>query len=155
MSSIARNSFIFLILMSLLVLWGATITTTATDTTDIGTKHKVLVDISNKLPDQTSFTIHCKSQDDDLGKHDVKAGQKYGFKFRVNWWGTTLFFCGASWQGNYVEFDIYRASRDDEKRCYFHCMWEVRGDAIVGYKEGYKEPDIFIHWKKQTSHILV
>ncbi|PKI64251.1 S-protein homolog 5-like [Punica granatum] len=106
--------------MSLLVLWKARTATAATDRINLGTGHKVLVDISNELPNGTSFTIHCKYKDDNLRNHFVDPQQKYGFKFRTNFWGTTLFFCGASWQGRQVEFDIFRASRDDTKRCFYH-----------------------------------
>ncbi|PKI64250.1 hypothetical protein CRG98_015360 [Punica granatum] len=59
----------------------ATVTET-TDKINFGLGPKVLVDISNKLPNGTSFTFHCKSKNDDLGTHVVEPGQKYGFRFR-------------------------------------------------------------------------
>ncbi|XP_031374191.1 S-protein homolog 27-like [Punica granatum] len=98
-----------------------------------------------------SFTIHCKSKNDDLKTHVVEPGQKYGFRFRVDFFGTTLFFCGAKWHGGHVVFDIYKADRDDMYRCPYHCRWEARGDAIVGYMEHYPNPDIVIPWNKSFT----
>ncbi|PKI26447.1 hypothetical protein CRG98_048864, partial [Punica granatum] len=74
-------------------------------------------------------------KDDDLGIHTVGAGQSYSFRFRVNIIGSTLFFCGASWQGGQLVFDIYRADRDNPDRCFKYCRWEARDSAIVGFKE--------------------
>ncbi|PKI36638.1 hypothetical protein CRG98_042964 [Punica granatum] len=109
----------------------------------------VTVEIFNKLPLGATFTIHCKSKDDDLGTHEVGTGQSYSFHFKVNFWGTTLFFCRASHEGNNVDFEIYRASRDDTDRCPDYCMWVANGDGIMGYPESSSEkPDIVIPWKR-------
>ncbi|PKI31211.1 hypothetical protein CRG98_048399 [Punica granatum] len=102
----------------------------------------VKVTISNQLPNGAPFTIHCKSRDNDLGTHVIGAGQTYEFSFRINFPGTTLFFCGVGWQGGQVEFDIYRASYKCDG-----CYWEVREDFILGYIDGSPKPDVAIPWK--------
>ncbi|KAJ4847786.1 hypothetical protein Tsubulata_003335 [Turnera subulata] len=60
------------------------------------------------------ITIHCKSKDDDLGVHVLKRSQRYEWDFRVNFWGTTLFFCGVQTQWGSGTFDFYDAKRDYE-----------------------------------------
>ncbi|XP_031374192.1 S-protein homolog 2-like [Punica granatum] len=101
----------------------------------------------NKLSNGAPLTIHCKSRDDDLGKHVLGAGQSYSFQFRVNIFGSTLFFCGASWQGGQIKFEIYNTDRDDYGRCNEYCQWEARDYAIVGFKEGEsKSYDISLPW---------
>ncbi|PKI64259.1 hypothetical protein CRG98_015369 [Punica granatum] len=106
------------------------------------------VSTSNQLPNGAPFTIHGKSGDDDLGSHVIGAGQSYGFSFKVNFFETTLFFCGVGWQGGQVEFDIYEAKRDFGLRCNNECKWQVRGDAVVGFSmDGGPNPDIVIPWK--------
>ncbi|PKI64257.1 hypothetical protein CRG98_015367 [Punica granatum] len=102
----------------------------------------ISVSISNQLPNGAPFTIHCKSKDDDLGTHVIGAGQSYEFSFRINFWETTLFFCGLGKQGGHVDFDIYKVPyRCDD------CKWQVRGDAVVGLGMDPDSKDIVIPWK--------
>lgn len=76
--------------------------------------------------------IHCKSKDEDLGAHEVGPVQGYGFSPTVNFWGTALYSCGASWRGGRADFDIFKASRDDEDACPENtCHWVARGDGVV------------------------
>ncbi|PKH93076.1 hypothetical protein CRG98_049846 [Punica granatum] len=91
----------------------------------------------------SNLTIHCKSKDDDLETHVVQANQGYGVEFRVDFFGTTLIFCKASREHGHAEFDICEASRD-RSRCSHYCKWGAAEDAIMGYKEGEEELDIFM-----------
>ncbi|OWM73851.1 S-protein homolog 5-like [Punica granatum] len=110
---------------------------------NLGTK--VMVEVNNSLPGDASFNIHCKSKDDDLGIHIIGVYQNYKFKFKVNFWATTLFFCGIRWQGGGVTFDIYYAKRD-LNRCPHHCLWLVREVGVMGFQQDKPTPDIIIPW---------
>ncbi|PKI35806.1 S-protein homolog 2-like [Punica granatum] len=110
------------------------------------TSAKLTVEIFNKLPNGMPLTIHCKSKDDDLGTHVLAVGQSFSFKFRVNIFGSTLFFCGASWQGGQLVFDIYDADRDNNVRCNERCEWEATKDGIEGFMEDDPDPDLHFPW---------
>ncbi|XP_031374985.1 S-protein homolog 5-like [Punica granatum] len=150
MSLVNRNYFVLAIVLCLLVLQEAMTKAISTDDTTEAILSEVNVDIANKLPNGATFTIHCKSGNDDLGTHVIGAGKSYGFSFKINVTGSTLFFCGVSWQGGQVEFDIYNTSRDDGKRCSDECKWLAKEDAVVGFNfigTG-PNPDIVIPWQK-------
>lgn len=70
------------------------------------------------------LTVHCKSGDDDLGKHVLRHGQSYGFNFGNSIFKSTLFFCGFTWSGKLHYFDIFK---DDNRRtsdCNL-CEWKI------------------------------
>lgn len=103
------------------------------------------------------LTIHCKSKNDDLGTHVIYNNQCYTWKFRINIWESTLFFCGLSWKGGSGVYDIYKARRDYNKvRCMKECDWFVTKDGIEGYTESYPfysrkhERDIVFEWQNKT-----
>ncbi|OWM86195.1 hypothetical protein CDL15_Pgr011019 [Punica granatum] len=148
MSLLQRNIFLSVVIFCLVVSRAATTVAVAANTDIFGLFPKIRVDVFNELPRGATFTIHCKSRDDDLGTHVIQPGQKYEFSFRVNFFKTTLFHCGVSWEGGHVDFALYRASRDDNGRCDEYCRWQARGDAIVGYRENRPDPDIVIPWNK-------
>lgn len=150
MGSLGRNSYLSVLILCLVVSQESTtlVTASATPSWSLFPKHKV--DIFNNLPNGATFTIHCKSKDDDLGTHVIGPGDKSEIRFRANLMETTLFFCGVSWQGGQVVFDIFDAKRDDVwGRCLHYCLWKATGDGILGYREDeYSNPDIVIPWKK-------
>ncbi|OWM73905.1 S-protein homolog 5-like [Punica granatum] len=147
MSLVKVNSFLLILVSLLAVLQESSTASLPTKAGKITILPKVTVDIINNLPLPTLLTIHCKSKDDDLGIHVVQPLQRYSFQFRVNLFGSTLFFCGASWQGGHVEFDIFNAKRDND-RCDTYCMWEAREDAMVGFRQDNDiNEDISFPWK--------
>ncbi|XP_062104464.1 S-protein homolog 24-like [Humulus lupulus] len=109
--------------------------------------YKTTVQIFNNLDNQNQLTVHCKSADDDLGAHVVANNQDYEFKFRINFAGTTLYFCGLTWVGGTGSYDIFRASRDSF-RCASKCVWRAHNDGIYGFKEGSNQTtaDIIYKW---------
>ncbi|KAM7466309.1 hypothetical protein LguiB_013871 [Lonicera macranthoides] len=92
-------------------------------------KIKKEIHIVNGLPDNTySLVFRCQSKDDDLGEHQLLVGQEYYWKFHVNFFKTTLFFCHFYWGDQDNVFDVFRASTpfpdcspaaDDTPRCYW------------------------------------
>lgn len=114
---------------------------------------KTTVVIFNNLGGD-DLTIHCKSKNDDLGTHVIYNNQNYEWKFRPNFWGTTLFFCHFSWVGGAGTYDIYKATRDHNgNRCRHECDWFVTKNGIEGYSEKNKylgvkrEKDIVFLWQ--------
>lgn len=147
MSSLGKFSLLPVLLLCLLVLQESATTEAAVPEFELVPYN--LVEIFNRLPNGESFTIHCKSADDDLGVHVIAPGQSSKIRFRTNFFQTTLFFCGVKWKGGHIEFDIFDAKRDEVTgRCNPYCKWEARGDAIVGFDDSTPVPDISIPWKK-------
>lgn len=90
-----------------------------------------------------SLLIHCRSKQDDLGKHELKHGQEYTWSFKVNIDGSTLFYCNIR-QGkalkHFVAFSAVVEGSDcaDTGKCY----WLV---TEAGF---YFSSDNFTWWRK-------
>ncbi|GAV73275.1 Self-incomp_S1 domain-containing protein, partial [Cephalotus follicularis] len=91
--------------------------------------YKINVTITNIV--QSNITIHCMSKDDDLGVHVLSRGDSFGWCFIVNFWRTTLFFCGLTSQYGNGVYDIVK-TRKDMERC-SQCLWEFKENGVHGY----------------------
>ncbi|KAM6565506.1 hypothetical protein CsatA_024634 [Cannabis sativa] len=118
---------------------------------------KTTVEIYNKLDNGTLLTVHCKSKDDDLGSHDLSENQSFRWKFRINIYGTTLFYCRFTWKGGSKTFNIFDAKRD-ENRCPPTCIWRVRNDGVHAYHDVNQkddQDDIFFKWDQPDSSPVI
>ncbi|OVA10709.1 Plant self-incompatibility S1 [Macleaya cordata] len=112
----------------------------------------VHVSIVNEIADKQILTIHCKSKDDDLGEHKLEYGQDFHWKFHINLFGTTLYWCSMWWtdsNGRLIQgsFDTYKADRD-WIRCGRHCKYPVRQDGVYGYWEETQIYKLVYPWPK-------
>jgi len=105
---------------------------------------RVTVTIINEViaPDLKTITVHCKSQDDDLGFHTLVFEGSWKFKFTPIFFPdlrSTLFFCSFTWPGNPHRhyLDIYDQNHDS---CWY-CRWKINidGGCLNSHKCG--------HWK--------
>ncbi|CAN6684700.1 unnamed protein product [Malus baccata var. baccata] len=98
---------------------------------------KMRVHVINGLTNET-LNVHCQSKDDDLGSHDVSVNEEYSWKFKLNFWDTTLFFCNLSWKGGHKSFDAYSSAITDvcEES---DCRWRATGDGIYLFIIKHKE----------------
>ncbi|KAJ4834838.1 hypothetical protein Tsubulata_041775 [Turnera subulata] len=89
---------------------------------------KTKVHIKNTLEGGQVLNFHCKSKNDDLGVQLLHPGEEWMFRFTVNIWETTLYFCRFWWGAESHWFDIYKASRDKwPPVCYDdNKYWEVK-----------------------------
>ncbi|GAV88938.1 Self-incomp_S1 domain-containing protein, partial [Cephalotus follicularis] len=83
--------------------------------------HKINVTVNNIV--QSNVSIHCMSKDDDLWVHVLSRGDSFGQCFIVNFWITTLFFCGFTSQYGNGLYDIVKAQRDIERCSREWCAW--------------------------------
>ncbi|KAL4336618.1 hypothetical protein AHAS_Ahas12G0028200 [Arachis hypogaea] len=111
------------------------------------------VEVTNLLQNGLSFTIHCKSRDDDLGVHVVESNGQYHWKFHSNYLGTTLFFCGITWNNGSIVYDLYRYNRD-YRRCSTHCDWIVTNEFFIGFTQKPRQQDITISWFNNNINIV-
>ncbi|WOG83197.1 hypothetical protein DCAR_0102371 [Daucus carota subsp. sativus] len=76
-------------------------------TTCMSKKH-IKIDITDRLPSgNPSLRLHCKSKDDDLGFHTLGLNQVYEWRFNMNFWLTTLYWCNFWWDGKYAQFNVF------------------------------------------------
>ncbi|KAF3619911.1 hypothetical protein FXO38_32663 [Capsicum annuum] len=98
----------------------------------------VQVHVINRLPDGMTMTLHCQSHETDLGQSILEVGEEVDWSFRVNYWGTTLFFCDVQWDGNgfiWYHFNAYDATRD-YRRCRTECWWVItQEEMLYGYNQ--------------------
>jgi hypothetical protein len=100
---------------------------------------RVTVTIVNNIQPQTGtgteMTLHCKSQDNDLGDHTVLWGESYVFSFKpsANPLRVTLFYCSFIWpqdpRRHYL--DVWDQNHD---KC-TDCLWQinVNGGCLNDY----------------------
>ncbi|WCJ26000.1 Plant self-incompatibility protein S1 family [Euphorbia peplus] len=113
---------------------------------------KTTVIIRNELSQGESLTIHCKSKNDDLHKQVIQYNESYQWRFRVDLWDSTHFFCGIITGRGWGIYDIYVAKRDFQwpsRRCPKTCEWKVRKDGVHGFEE-FGNEDLFFVWKNKT-----
>ncbi|XP_004139726.1 S-protein homolog 74-like [Cucumis sativus] len=80
--------------------------------------------------------VHCQSKDNDLGyQHLINRGDDFQWNFKVNIFGTTLFWCKLEKQDAYVSFEsFWPESRNFwlRDRCgpQGNCIWTAKDDGI-------------------------
>ncbi|KAI4338179.1 hypothetical protein L6164_016523 [Bauhinia variegata] len=123
---------------------------TAPDKYRICTWTRKHVYIENELGANKILTVHCKSDDDNLGVHYLKYGETYEFHFRDSWFGNTLFTCVLSHARKHAEIEVYDENRDCyHRRCDKHCRWNATRDAILGYSDtNPPKQDITVVWQQ-------
>ncbi|KAL0414070.1 UNVERIFIED_CONTAM: S-protein5 [Sesamum radiatum] len=102
------NSLIFLFL-----LWVSFVIHEIKASNYLG-KHEI--NIYSDLPQ--SLTIHCASKDDDLGMHNLHAGQVFTWHFRNQFFNRTLFFCHFWWGSKDKGIDVFRGTWDKDDYYY-------------------------------------
>lgn len=80
------------------------------------------VSITNLISENTTLYLQCKSADDDLGPHVLSYKQSFMWKFTMNQWRTTLYWCSMSWvdtNGN----ELYGSGVVYKKKQVKHCTF--------------------------------
>ncbi|XVF65512.1 hypothetical protein PTKIN_Ptkin09bG0255200 [Pterospermum kingtungense] len=110
---------------------------------------KRYVIIRNDLGSRRAMTIHCKSKDDDLGRHRLGFGREYQFSFRYIPFITT-FTCNVGWKRSYDRkwvshsFDAYSGPSTYYSRCY----WTIQ--ETRGHNDAFHEPYISVDYNTDT-----
>lgn len=92
------------------------------------------VQVVNNMKSGQPLFLHCKSKDDDLGVHKLRAGQQFSWKFRENIVQSTLFWCymrsnhghiagEVFWTNSIYAWLSYRCGNQT-------CVWSVRDDGL-------------------------
>ncbi|KAI3925096.1 hypothetical protein MKW98_009746 [Papaver atlanticum] len=110
---------------------------------------KTEVVIQNDISPNTTLTFHCKSGDEDLGEHSLASKDSWKFRFFINFFDTTLYWCNFWWvdengKQRQEGFQIFKTKRD-HPRCGYYCRYDVRSDSIYGFSGG-EEADLVYKW---------
>ncbi|CAM6029054.1 unnamed protein product [Sphagnum balticum] len=109
----------------------------------VSAKNQMSVNIVNEVG--APIYVHCKSRDNDLQQQTLLDGQDYGFTFRANIWGTTLFWCGFNWGSYWNIFNVWQDIGPwsfDHRPCR-QCLWTVRRDGF--YRCEMFGTPVFVH----------
>ncbi|KAF5190308.1 hypothetical protein FRX31_020101 [Thalictrum thalictroides] len=94
---------------------------------------KTTVTIINSI--NSPLHVHCKSGNDDIGPKVLGHGEQMSWRFVMNFWETTLYWCSMSWVDSnghqlYGSGDVFK--KHQVKRCQgpHLCRREARKDGL-------------------------
>ena len=88
------------------------------------------VTIINGLPEGEELDFRCQSKDVDLGLQQLtKTGKTFCWMFKMNFFGTTLFFCHFYWKDKNISFPVFKGHVQGYV-CQQLVYWEVRPDGF-------------------------
>ncbi|KAK3198908.1 hypothetical protein Dsin_022325 [Dipteronia sinensis] len=93
--------------------------------------------------------VHCKSKDNDLGLQNLTAGAEFEWHFKLNFTGSTLFWC--YWRpekGNiYADFKVFWKDRELFEKCnYKNCIWIARDTGLYLRNVPKDYDEFWYHW---------
>lgn len=91
------------------------------------------VQVFNDMQSHQTLSLHCKSKDDDLGQQNLRIGEQFSWRFRVNLWQTTLYWCYMHNQHSHVALEVFwpESHMFLSRRCKDNgCIWYARDDGI-------------------------
>ena len=100
---------------------------------------------------ESSLTVHCKSKDDDLGKHILDYRKKYNWGFYENLQLSTLFWCNFESKHGTVSGDVFRPENyesDLTNYCDHNiCNWSAGNSGISFHNHTNKRYELKYPWK--------
>eukprot|EP00257_Ricinus_communis_P018015 XP_015576599.1 S-protein homolog 74-like [Ricinus communis] len=94
-------------------------------------EQKCSVHVTNGLGTR-NLLAHCKSKDDDLGIRYVSVGSEFSWGFKMNFIGTTLYWCYLAPDTNsHVSMKVFWNNRNFTSKCdNFNCCWVAKDDGV-------------------------
>lgn len=107
------------------------------------------IHVVNRLSNGQILLVHCKSKDNDLGEHKLSVGSEFNWRFKVNFWNTTLFWCYLQkpngLHSSFEAFWIESTSVWLYDMCYdSNCIWIAKDDGIY-LRDNTNQKDVLIH----------
>ncbi|KAF8402044.1 hypothetical protein HHK36_012996 [Tetracentron sinense] len=108
---------------------------------------KYHVYVINALDKSSILTIHCRSKDDDLGRHRLTYGSNFTWSFKANLWRTTLFYCNFQMGDLKGHYNVFMVRRDSGK-CNRFCLRAVKWDGLYFYDWKAKKYQLEYIWPR-------
>ncbi|KAF5731269.1 hypothetical protein HS088_TW19G00875 [Tripterygium wilfordii] len=136
-----RNSLLFLHLICLHIY--------ICSATSFGEKYglfaKYRVHIVNRIDKaRRPLVVRCQSGDDDLGVHKLGLNKEFSWAFKVNWSGSTLYFCRFTLGRRTTSFDVFNVFVEGDwcGKWSYDIYWVARNDGFYlgchpGWPTGY------------------
>lgn len=115
----------------------------AIDLSTMAMASKADVNIFNNLGENQILTFRCASGDRNLGTHTLPWGEKWGFGFIPNIWGTTLYHCNFAWNGHTQGIKVW--TQGFPFPC-MHCEWRVAQDGFYRQERDEGQPLFVVGW---------
>lgn len=107
--------------------------------------------VVNGLSHNKMMFLRCQSKDNDLGKHNLKAGAEFSWKFKTHFFEKTLFWCYVRPLDaqKHAHFDVFWCSDDLYYRCnYKNCTWIAKDDGIYIKNIPEKYDELMHKWEQ-------
>ncbi|XP_028778953.1 S-protein homolog 1-like [Neltuma alba] len=88
--------------------------------------------IVNGLSNNQNLFTRCKSQEDDLGTHNLSGGSNLTWSFRTEFFHSTLFWCHLRTDtGVSAEFEVFWYDDRLFRKCQWkNCIWVAKDQGI-------------------------
>ncbi|KAL9431247.1 hypothetical protein AB3S75_026432 [Citrus x aurantiifolia] len=108
------------------------------------------VHVVNNLSNNQTLFLHCKSKDDDLGEHKLTTGTESNWKFKENFFQTTLFWCYLRKPDNFCNnFKVFWNEDFFQFRCrYKDCIWTAKDEGIYLKNIPEGRDELWQKWKQ-------
>lgn len=110
------------------------------------------VEIYNKLGSGQTLSLHCKSEEDDLGNQLLQGGQKFSWRLKENFFSTTLFWCNfRTSTDKHVAMEVFwRETKGNwlAYHCnYENCIWFAQDDGVYLVNTPKNSTDLVRRWE--------
>ncbi|KAJ4848699.1 hypothetical protein Tsubulata_043139 [Turnera subulata] len=107
------------------------------------------VRVENSLAGGKILNVHCKSGDNDLGLHRLRPNNHQEFAFKMNYLGTTLFWCTLTQGNRYASFEVFKPDSEffyDKCGGGDTCAWRAQEDGIYLLRTDQNKWNIMYTW---------
>lgn len=109
---------------------------------------KFTVHVINDLPNLEMLTVHCRSNDTDLGVHTLAVSQDFNWQVIPNFVWTTKFMCDLQWSKGHCDELLFFSDERLWKACkYSDCSWYARNDGVYFHDLKTDTYDLVYDWQ--------
>ncbi|KAJ4822124.1 hypothetical protein Tsubulata_017251 [Turnera subulata] len=110
---------------------------------------KYHVQVFSGLSNNNNLEIHCRSKDDDLGRHELPWSAEFTWSFRMDILGTTVFWCDMNWANGHGSFNVFWNDGGFLHKCnYKNCIWVAQDDGLYLDDIPASKYDLMYTWEK-------
>lgn len=103
----------------------------------------------NGLSNGQILSVHCKSKNDDLGIHNLTVNTEFTWQFRLNVFGTTLFWCDMAYDNFRATLNVFWDNPEFFNKCNDGvCVWIAEDDGIYFRNYASKVDELRQTWRQ-------
>ncbi|ESQ56181.1 hypothetical protein EUTSA_v10026872mg [Eutrema salsugineum] len=106
------------------------------------------VQVINSLTTGETLFIHCKSNDNDLGEHNLNFSERFSWNFGENMLHSTLFWCYMSKDDGHMNVKVFWDDVILFHRCdWKNCVWTAKTDGVYLWNSAIGEDMLSEKWE--------